>query len=121
MTIGRLHHVTITIPKGMEPEGRAFYCGVLGLTEIEKPESLLDQGGFWLDLGAVQVHITTENGYDPLKTKGHIAYQVEDLEAWRAKIIAEGLNPVDNTLFPGYRRFDFRDPFGNRIELIEPE
>ena len=121
MTLVRLHHITFTIPKGKEDEGRAFYCGVLGLQEVPKPESLMPQGGFWLELGDMQVHITTEDGYDPTKTKGHIAYLVQDLEAWRAKITAEGLNPVDNMLFPGYRRFDFRDPFGNRIELIEPE
>ena len=40
MTLTHMHHITFTIPKGKEDEGRAFYCGVLGLQEIEKPESL---------------------------------------------------------------------------------
>ena len=43
MIIG-LHHVQITIPKGSEEQGREFYCHVLGLEEIEKPDSLKGRG-----------------------------------------------------------------------------
>ncbi len=49
MIIG-LHHVQITIPQGSEEQGKAFYCQVLGLQELEKPESLKGRGGFWLQL-----------------------------------------------------------------------
>ena len=38
--ITAIHHVQITIPPGAEDQARAFYCGVLGLREIEKPASL---------------------------------------------------------------------------------
>lgn len=34
-----IHHVQITIPKGEEARARAFYCGVLGLRNIDKSES----------------------------------------------------------------------------------
>jgi catechol 2,3-dioxygenase-like lactoylglutathione lyase family enzyme len=40
MTITNFHHVSITIPRGAEDEARAFYCELLGLPEIEEPESL---------------------------------------------------------------------------------
>lgn len=43
MIIG-LHHAQLTIPKGTEEEGKEFYCGVLGLREKEKPESLEGRG-----------------------------------------------------------------------------
>lgn len=46
-----IHHVQLTIPTGAEEEAKAFYCGVLGLDEIEKPESLKGRGGFWLRVG----------------------------------------------------------------------
>lgn len=46
-----IHHAQITIPKGKEREARDFYCGVLGLKEIPKPESLQGRGGFWLRVG----------------------------------------------------------------------
>ena len=39
-------HVQITIPIGQEQIAHAFYCGVLGLTEIEKPESLVSVYAF---------------------------------------------------------------------------
>ncbi len=41
-----LHHVQITIPKDTEVAARTFYCDLLGLPEIEKPESLKNRGGF---------------------------------------------------------------------------
>lgn len=47
MIIG-IHHVQITFPKDAEEAAKAFYCGVLQLPEIEKPDSLKGHGGFWL-------------------------------------------------------------------------
>lgn len=116
----RLNHVQITIPKGAEAAGRAFYCGLLGLPEIDKPESLRGRGGFWLQLGAIEVHVGTESGFDRQTTKGHIAYEVDDLPAWRAIINREGLTIHESVPIPGYDRFEFRDPFGNRVEMIAP-
>ena len=60
MSIIGLHHAQITIPKGAEEQGRQFYCQVLGLPEIEKPDSLQGRGGFWLQVGDRQVHVGTE-------------------------------------------------------------
>jgi len=78
MIIG-LHHVQVTVPIGAEEKARQFYCGLLGLTEIEKPHSLAGRGGFWVVVGDRQVHIGTEDGVDRLKTKAHVAYQVTDV------------------------------------------
>ena len=58
----RLHHAQITIPKGKEEEARAFYCGIMQLVEIPKPESLIGRGGFWVQVGEQQLHIGTEDG-----------------------------------------------------------
>ena len=74
MSIQRLHHVQITIPKGEETEGRAFYCDVLGLREIDKPDSLQRRGGFWLQLGDIQIHIGVEDSVERQATKAHLAY-----------------------------------------------
>ena len=40
-----LHHAQITIPNEAENAGRQFYCQVMGLLEIEKPDSLKNRGG----------------------------------------------------------------------------
>ncbi|GCE49305.1 catechol 2,3-dioxygenase-like lactoylglutathione lyase family enzyme [Thermosporothrix hazakensis] len=120
MTIQGVHHVQITIPRGAEEQGRWFYCTVLGLPEIEKPASLKGRGGFWLQVGDRQVHVGTEDGFDRTTTKSHIAYQVTDLAGWRQKLEANGIQILDSVAIPGFDRFEFRDPFGNRVEFIQP-
>jgi len=119
VTLKAVHHVQISIPIAAEDEARAFYCGVLGLIEIPKPESLAGRGGFWLQLGDTQIHFGTEDGVDLTKTKAHAAYLVADLEMWRDKLAGAGCDVLDGIPIPGYKRFEFRDPFGNRVEFLE--
>lgn len=114
-----VHHIQVSIPVGSEDEAREFYCEVLGLKEIPKPESLAGRGGFWLELGDQQIHFGAEDGVDRTKTKGHVAYLVTDLEPWRAKLLAAGCTITDGIPIPNYNRFEFRDPFGNRVEFLE--
>lgn len=120
MTIVGFHHAQITIPKGAEAQARAFYCDLLGLQEIEKPDSLKGRGGFWVQVGSQQLHIGTEDGIDRNATKAHLAYQVDDLEGWQQKLMAQGIQIGDSIPIPGFNRFEFRDPFGNRVEFIQP-
>lgn len=114
----RLHHVQITIPRGAEEAGRAFYCGLLGLPELPKPESLAGRGGFWLQVGDREVHVGTEDGVDRAATKAHLSYEVDDLPSLRARLEAAGFTALENAPLPGYDRFEIRDPFGNRVELL---
>ena len=116
--ITALHHVQITIPPGAEDEARAFYCGVLGLVEIEKPASLGGRGGFWLAVGKRSVHVGVEEGAARSATKAHVAYEVSDLQHFRACLRAAGFEVIEGIPIPGYERFETRDPFGNRLELI---
>ncbi|MEM1098361.1 MAG: VOC family protein [Planctomycetota bacterium] len=120
MSVGGVHHVQVTVPIGAETEARAFYLGVLGLQEIPKPASLQGRGGFWIRAGDDEVHIGTEDGVDRAATKAHVAFAVEGLQTWRDVIEAQGLPISESVPFPGFDRFEFRDPFGNRVELIEP-
>ena len=118
--ITSLHHVQITVPVGAEEQARAFYCGLLGLAEVPKPGSLLGRGGFWLRVGDRQVHVGTEQGFDRLTTKSHVAYQVTDVALWRSRLEASGVRVLDSVPVEGFDRFEARDPFGNRIEFIQP-
>lgn len=120
MTIVAFHHAQITIPKGAEAQARAFYCDLLGLQEIEKPDSLKGRGGFWVQVGGQQLHIGTEDGIDRSATKAHLAYQVDDLDGWQQKLTAQGIEIGDSIPIPGFKRFECRDPFGNRVEFIQP-
>lgn len=119
MTIIRLHHVQITLPHGMEEQGRKFYCGLLGLPEIEKPEALQGRGGFWLQVGDRQVHVGTEDGVQRNATKAHIAYEVDDIAIWRTRLEKYGIAILEAVPLPGLERFEIRDPFGNRVEFTQ--
>lgn len=118
MIIG-IHHAQITIPKGQEKEGRDFYCGVLGLKETPKPQSLQGRGGFWLQVGDKQVHVGTEDGVDRTLSKTHVAYETSDLAHWRKIMASNNIEVFSGEPIPGYDRFEFRDPFGNRVEFIQ--
>jgi catechol 2,3-dioxygenase-like lactoylglutathione lyase family enzyme len=119
MAIIRLHHVQITLPRGMEEQGREFYCGLLGLAEIEKPAALQERGGFWLQVGDRQVHVGTEDGVQREATKAHIAYEVDDIQAWRIRLEEYGIAILEAVPLPRLERFEIRDPFGNRVEFTQ--
>jgi len=120
--IERLHHAQITIPPGSEAEAeaRAFYCDLLGLTEIPKPAALAERGGFWVTVAGQQVHFGVEADVDRRATKAHLAYLVSDLDGWRDKLSEHGVVIEEQIPVPGLARFEFRDPFGNRVEFTEP-
>jgi len=119
MRITRIHHAQITVPEGTEKEGREFYCGVLGLPEVPKPTALAGRGGFWIGVGDQQVHVGTEPGVDRAATKAHLAYEVSGLDQWRQALQQLGIAVLESVPLPGFDRFEFRDPFGNRVEFIE--
>jgi catechol 2,3-dioxygenase-like lactoylglutathione lyase family enzyme len=115
----KLHHSQITVPNGSEDEARRFYSGLLGLRELPKPEALQGRGGFWLELDDFQIHVGVEDNVDRAHSKAHLAYLVTDLEAWREKLSAAHVEIIEGIPIPGYVRFEFRDPFGNRVEFLQ--
>jgi catechol 2,3-dioxygenase-like lactoylglutathione lyase family enzyme len=120
MKIVGIHHAQITVSKSDESRAREFYCGLLGLPEIEKPAALKSRGGFWIKVGDRNLHIGVEENVNRSATKAHIAYEVDDVTAWRKKLADNGIPSLDSIPLEGFDRFEFRDPFGNRVEFIQP-
>jgi catechol 2,3-dioxygenase-like lactoylglutathione lyase family enzyme len=116
--IDSIHHVQISIPMGTEDIARDFYCGSLGMREIPKPASLIGRGGFWAELDGFQIHFGTEDGVDRAASKAHVAYLVADLEESRRDLNEKGIEVINGIKIPGFERFEFRDPFGNRVEFL---
>ncbi|MDB4954508.1 MAG: Glyoxalase/bleomycin resistance protein/dioxygenase [Myxococcales bacterium] len=118
MRVLAIDHVQLAIPPGGEAAARAFYIGVLGFTEIPKPEAMRARGGMWLAHGPVAIHLGIEPDMRP-SVKMHPALVVSELEEWRVRLVAAGCEwkPADDV--PGTNRAHTKDPFGNRIELIE--
>ena len=113
----RLNHIQICIPKNKEEEARNFYCNFLGLEEIEKPEYLRKNGGFWLRIADIELHIGAENLEN--KSKRHPAFEVEKLERIKQELNKHGVRIKEDKSLPKFNRFSFYDPFNNRIELLE--
>ena len=119
MRIKAIDHVQLAMPFGKEAEARTFYEGVLGIPEVPKPPSLAKRGGCWFVHGALEVHLGVENDFRPDR-KAHPALLVEDLPALKTLIMAAGYTFKTDEPLEGYDRIYVEDPFGNRIELMEP-
>ena len=119
MTIRALHHVQLAMPAGQEEKARAFYGGVLSFTEVQKPEHLAKRGGAWFRSAAAEVHLGIDPDFHPAK-KAHPALVVHGLNALADRCEAAGYAVTSDQPLPGYDRLYVTDPFGNRIELLQP-
>ena len=120
MRIHGLHHLQLAMPRGAEETARSFYAGLLGLEEIPKPPNLARRGGVWFRLGTIQLHLGVEDDFRPAK-KAHPAFHVEDLPVMVERCRQAGVPVVTDEPLPGFDRVYVADPFGNRLELLEPE
>lgn len=119
MRIERIDHVQLAMPAGREGDARAFYADTLGLSEVDKPPHLARRGGCWFESGPVKIHLGVEADFRAAK-KAHPALIVSDLAALIERLGARGYRVVEDQPLEGYERRYVDDPFGNRIELMEP-
>ncbi|MCF3121901.1 glyoxalase [Streptomyces arenae] len=117
--LAAVDHVQLAAPPGSEPALRAYYEGVLGMTETPKPPVLAARGGCWFEAGAVRLHLGVEAGFRPAR-KAHPGLLVRDIEAYADRLAAHGAEVVWDDDLPGHRRFYSQDPVGNRLEFLEP-
>lgn len=113
----KFDHIMLCIPEGAEEAAREFYGGILGLEEITDPGFPIPKRAIWFQMGDVQLHIRSEG--DQQLSERHPAFQVKSLHKAEEVLTAHGLTVKHESKIPGRNRFSFRDPFGNRIELIE--
>ena len=114
-----IHHVQLAMPDGEDDVAVRFYGDVLGLQRVAKPDELSPRGGVWFRSGALEVHLGVEEGFQPA-VKAHPAFLVAGLAALRERIESNGYKVSDTVPISGFERIYVRDPFGNRLELIEP-
>ncbi len=119
MGILRLDHVQLAMPAGREVEAGAFYEGLLGIPEVPKPPHLATRGGCWFERGDLRVHLGVDPDFRPAR-KAHPAFLVDDLPALGEALAAAGHRVDSDQPLAGYDRLYVEDPFGNRIELLEP-
>ena len=119
MAVKSLDHVQLAMPPSGEADARAFYERLLGIPEVPKPPNLAKRGGCWFESGPLKVHLGVEVDFQPAR-KAHPAFIVEDLTALSSALVKAGHRVRTDEPLDGYLRVFVDDPFGNRIELMEP-
>jgi len=114
----KLDHIQLAMPEGEEENARAFFSGVLGMTEESKPLPLNERGGCWFRKGSVILHIGVDKIFTP-QEKAHPAFVVADLSELAEKLKDHGHLVIWDDALPDRERFYSSDPFGNRIEFIK--
>ena len=119
MPLTGLHHVQVACPAGSEDALRAFYVEVLGMPEVAKPPALAARGGVWFRSAGAEIHCGVEEDFRPAR-KAHPAFLVRDLAGLSATLGGAGHQVRTEEPLEGHARVYVDDPFGNRIELMEP-
>ena len=115
-----IDHVQLAAPPGCETDARRFFGELLGLEELEKPESLRARGGVWFRVGSQQLHVGVEPGFTPAR-KAHPAFAVARYDELVGRLRAAGVPVAEDGSIPGVRRCFVSDPWQNRIELVAVE
>ncbi len=113
-----LDHVQVCAPPDCEAAARAFFTGVLGLPELQKPERLRANGGAWFGLpDGRQLHVGVQLPFTPAD-KAHPCLRCADLDRVVAHLNARGVTTTPDDRAGG-RRVYLQDPWGNRFEIVE--
>ncbi len=119
MALESIDHVQLAMPAGREDEAVAFYEGLLGLPRVPKPPHLAVRGGCWFENDSIKIHLGVDPDFQPAR-KAHPALLVSDLASLIDRLRSAGITIRDDEPLDGYERTYVDDPFGNRIELMEP-
>ena len=118
----RVQHVSIPVPPGGADSARAFYGGVLGLSEKTVPASLDAEMLTWFAIGdqGHEIHCFVDPNFEHRATAAHLCLEVEDIDALRTQIKESGTS-FDHEPTPIHNRprSFVRDPFDNLIEFTQ--
>lgn len=121
VVVRRIDHVQLAMPPGPEADAAAvaFYEGLLGIPRTPKPTHLSSRGGCWFVDGELKVHLGVEADFRAAR-KAHPALLVDDMVGLVERLEAAGHEVRAEGGLDGYDQRYVDDPFGNRIELLEP-
>ncbi len=113
----RANHINICVTPEQLEDAKVFYRDVIGLKLIPRPDHIFNSKGYWFDIGDIQLHISIEPQMP--RSARHTAFEVEDVATAKKLLQEHHVELVKEPVVPGWDRFAFYDPFGNRIELIQ--
>ena len=116
----RVNHLTAAVPAGEHEKVRAFYSGILGLTEVTPPAAL---GGaydiLWFQWLEILLHIDFTPPWAKPAENRHVAVEVRNIRTVRDHLEKQGAEIREAVVIPDRDRFYVLDPFGNYFEFIE--
>ena len=111
-TLG-IHHVSINVNDVAESE--RFYCEVLGLEKLPRPD--LGFAGAWLRTGQQEVHLLGKSSGAPLPEQ-HYAFLISDADELLLRLAEHDIAPRSVGEIPGGCRQKFvHPPSGNLVEF----
>lgn len=115
-----VHHVSLLVQDTQA--ALAFYCGILGLAQLPRPE--LGYPGAWLQLGMQQLHLLELPNPDPRQNRPmsighdrHTALSVSSLAELESRLQGGGI--AYGRSRSGRAALFCRDPDGNGLEFVE--
>ena len=121
MKLEAIHHVSVCVTD--LPRAKAFYGGLLGLHEIDRP--IFSFPGAWYQLGDRQLHLIVHETPRALRgttdidgRDGHFAFRVRDYGETVAYLRDRGVPYWENPNNPTpWKQVYVTDPDGNVIEF----
>lgn len=116
----KLHHVSFAVSD--LAASKRFFGGVLGLSEIERPN--FNFPGAWYALGDRQLHLIEQSGAGReasgrISRSDHMALEITDMEAARKTLSGAGIEFAEGgNRALGMEQIFCSDPDGHTIELV---
>jgi len=113
MQFSMVHHISLNVAD--TSHALAFYVDTLNFKQIPRPDLGFD--GAWLQIGTQELHLLEVENHAAPKGQ-HFAFEVDDIEAYRAYLAGKGIEVSESSEMIGIcRQCFFKDPSGNLLEL----
>ncbi len=114
---------TVGVPVTDQDQAVEFYVGVLGFDK-RLDVALEGLGGRWIEVGVpgtgVTLALVPAKPGTPAGVATGIRLTTPDVEAVHVELAGQGVDVEEILRWPGVpAMFTFRDPFGNRLEIVE--
>jgi catechol 2,3-dioxygenase-like lactoylglutathione lyase family enzyme len=102
----RINHLTIAVPAGEHQKVRAFYGGVLGLKEVERPEALNKVYDLiWYEWMEILLHLDFTPPWTKPAENRHLAVEVKQIHTVRAYLEQQGAEILEAVPMPDRERY----------------
>jgi catechol 2,3-dioxygenase-like lactoylglutathione lyase family enzyme len=120
-TVLRLQHTSIPMPADGHARARAFFGDALGMREVPPPKELDVPNLVWFLAGddGHEIHLFVDPSLAAMSAAQHLCLQVDDVDAFRARLAKHGVEIEETTEIPSRPRFFVHDPFRNFIEIAQ--